>query len=324
MKTDDTSGSKAAAADSTPAPAPDAAKSASATAHHPAARATNNGQATREQDTTQSKVMPHDDSDGSLVERPLPDCNIVIFGATGDLTHRKLMPALFSLEAQNLLPPNTKIIGFARREYSDSSFREDIKKAMQEFAPELWQEAQSSWRKFSQRIIFHRSEFDNTRGYEWLKERMQDMDQKSGVCGNRLFYLATPPSSYETIIAQLQKSGLTQCTVPHQDESFARIIVEKPFGFDLETARKLNTELKSVFSENQIYRIDHYLGKETVQNIFVFRFANAIFEPIWNNKFIDNIQITVSETVGVETRAGLLRQVRASCATWCKAMRCRC
>ncbi len=306
MKTDDTSGSKAAAADSTPspAPAPDAAKSASATAHHPAARATNNGQATREQDTTQSKVMPHDDSDGSLVERPLPDCNIVIFGATGDLTHRKLMPALFSLEAQNLLPSNTKIIGFARREYSDSSFREDIKKAMQEFAPELWQEAQSSWRKFSQRIIFHRSEFDNTRGYEWLKERMQDMDQKSGVCGNRLFYLATPPSSYETIIAQLQKSGLTQCTVPHQDESFARIIVEKPFGFDLETARKLNTELKSVFSENQIYRIDHYLGKETVQNIFVFRFANAIFEPIWNNKFIDNIQITVSETVGVETRAG--------------------
>ena len=130
--------------------------------------------------------MPHLD-DAMLIEHPLPDCNIVIFGATGDLTHRKLMPALFSIETQGLLPPNTKIIGFARRAFSDQTYREEIKAALMEFAPELWREGQASWKKFSQRIVFHRSEFDNTHGYQWLKDRLNDMDSKNGVCGNRLF-----------------------------------------------------------------------------------------------------------------------------------------
>ena len=238
-----------------------------------------------------------------LIERPLPPCNIVIFGATGDLTHRKLIPALFSIEAQGLLPDNVKIIGFARREYTDHSYREELKESLQEFAPDLWKESEHVWAKFAHRVLFHRSDFDNERGFEWLKERLDKYDEADGTGGNRLFYLATPPSTYSTVIHQLGKAGLAKRD-GETNNPFIRIIVEKPFGSDLETARALNTELKSVFDEDQIYRIDHYLGKETVQNIFVFRFANALFEPLWNCKYIDNVQITVSETVGVEQRAG--------------------
>ena len=251
---------------------------------------------------THQSVPEHDEA--VLIERPLPECNIVIFGATGDLTHRKLMPALFSIDAQGLMPENTKIIGFARREFTDETFRDGVKRSMQEFAPELWKEAESSWERFSNRILFHRSEFDNTPGYEQLKERLNESDTGANVCGNRLFYLATPPSSYTTIIKQLALSGLTRCDSDLGSQAWIRIIVEKPFGSDLASARALNSDLKAVFNESQIYRIDHYLGKETVQNIFVFRFANSIFEPIWNQKYVDNVQITVAETVGVETRAG--------------------
>ncbi len=256
-------------------------------------------------DTAECAPAPAEKKDPTiLTERPLPDCNIVIFGATGDLTHRKLIPALFSLDAQNLLPEHTRIIGFARRQYSDQSFRDDVKGSVQEFAPDLWKDNAAAWKKFSQRIVFHRSDFDNGPGFTWLKERLNEMDKKSGVCGNRLFYLATPPPTYSTIIKQLDQSGLTKCDAEHGSDAWVRIIVEKPFGSDLDSAKALNQELKGAFRESQIYRIDHYLGKETVQNIFVFRFANAIFEPIWNNKYIDNVQITVAETVGVETRAG--------------------
>jgi glucose-6-phosphate 1-dehydrogenase len=264
---------------------------------------TGNGAAASSESQAEAHPTPEHD-DAVLIERPLPECNIVIFGATGDLTHRKLMPALFSIESQGLLPQHTKIIGFARRDFTNESFRDEIKQSMQEFAPDLWKEAHSWWDRFSKRIMFHRSEFDNTEGYSQLKERLNEIDNGSNVCGNRLFYLATPPSSYTTIIKQLHLSGLTKCDGLRGADAWIRIIVEKPFGSDLDSARALNTELKSVFNENQIYRIDHYLGKETVQNIFVFRFANAIFEPIWNQKYVDNVQITVAETVGVETRAG--------------------
>jgi len=239
----------------------------------------------------------------NLIERPLPPCNIVIFGATGDLTHRKLIPALFSIEAQGLLPENLRIIGFARRDYSDVSFREELRQSLEQFAPDLWKESQDAWQRFAHRVVFHRSDFDNAQGFAWLKERLDKFDQTEGTAGNRLYYLATPPSTYDTVIHQLGEAGLA-----HRDgeksNPFVRIIVEKPFGSDLTTARELNTKLKQVFDEDQIYRIDHYLGKETVQNIFVFRFANALFEPLWNCKYIDNIQITVAEQVGVESRAG--------------------
>lgn len=239
----------------------------------------------------------------TLIERPLPPCNIVIFGATGDLTHRKLIPALFSIEAQGLLPENLKIIGFARREYSDVSFREELRQSLEQFAPDLWKESQDAWHRFAHRVVFHRSDFDNAQGFAWLKERLDKFDQTEGTGGNRLYYLATPPATYKTVIHQLGEAGLA-----HKDgesnNPFIRIIVEKPFGSDLDTARELNSYLKTVFDEDQIYRIDHYLGKETVQNIFVFRFANAMFEPLWNGKYIDNVQITVAEQVGVENRAG--------------------
>lgn len=241
--------------------------------------------------------------EGRLIERPLPPCNIVIFGATGDLTHRKLLPALFSIEAQDLLPEQLKIIGFARRDYSDHSYREEIQQSLQEFAPDLWKDHADAWTKFARRIVFHRSDFDNSQGFTWLKERLDKFDETEGTGGNRLFYLATPPSTYSTVIQHLGEAGLAKKD-GEKNTPFIRIIVEKPFGSDLETARALNSELKTVFDEDQIYRIDHYLGKETVQNIFVFRFANALFEPLWNSRYIDSVQVTVAETVGVEQRAG--------------------
>jgi glucose-6-phosphate 1-dehydrogenase len=243
------------------------------------------------------------------IEKPLPPCNIIIFGATGDLTHRKLMPALFSIHGQGLLSEQMHIIGFARREFSDQSYRDEIKDSIEKFAPEIWKEYSENWHTFSERIFFHRSEFDSVQGYKWLKERLDDLDRVSCTDGNRLFYLATPPSNTSEIVKQIANAGLNHPGPNRKSkeslpDAFARIIVEKPFGTDLASAQALNMELKAVFHENQIYRIDHYLGKETVQNILVFRFANAIFEPIWNQKYIDNIQVTVAETVGVESRAG--------------------
>lgn len=243
-------------------------------------------------------------ADTLLIERPIPPCCLVIFGATGDLTHRKLIPALFSLEAQGLLPDHFKIVGFARREYSDHSFRDELQASVEEFAPDLWKESHKDWAKFARRVVFHRSDFDNAQGFNWLKERLDKFDASEGTAGNRLYYLATPPSTYTTVIGQLGKAGLVKSGDAPDSKGFTRIIVEKPFGSDLDSARALNIELKHVFDEEQIYRIDHYLGKETVQNIFVFRFANLMFEPLWNSKYVDNVQVTVAETVGVEQRAG--------------------
>ncbi len=254
--------------------------------------------------TTAPKPAEQAAPDPLLIERPIPPCCLVIFGATGDLTHRKLIPALFSLEAQKLLPDHFKIIGFARREFSDHSFRDELQSSLQEFAPDLWKEAQDAWQRFAKRIVFHRSDFDNAQGFTWLKERLDKFDQSEGTQGNRLYYLATPPTTYSMVIQQLGKAGLVKAGADKDSAGFTRIIVEKPFGSDLDSARALNTQLKQVFDEDQIYRIDHYLGKETVQNIFVFRFANLLFEPLWNSKYIDNVQVTVAETVGVEQRAG--------------------
>ncbi len=246
--------------------------------------------------------------DALLIEKPIPPCCIVIFGATGDLTHRKLIPALFSLEAQGLLPDKMKIVGFARRDFSDHSFRDELQSSLQEFAPDLWKESQAAWHKFARRVVFHRSDFDNAQGFTWLKERLDKFDRSEGTAGNRLFYLATPPTTYTTVIQQLGTAGLVKAGGEADSVGFTRIIVEKPFGSDLSSARALNAELKKVFDEDQIYRIDHYLGKETVQNIFVFRFANILFEPLWNAKYVDNVQVTVAETVGVELRAGYFDQ----------------
>lgn len=241
----------------------------------------------------------------TLAARMSDPCTIVIFGATGDLTRRKLVPALYNLRREGLLDANTTILGFARRDWSDEYFRtmlfdEGSKHSRSGMSDELWP-------AFAGRVHYMRSTFEDADGYTALAQRLAQIDEQQGTQGNRLFYLATPPESYEDIIRQLGAAGLA----PAVGESWTRIIVEKPFGHDLDSARHLNAVLHEVFVERQIYRIDHYLGKETVQNLLVLRFANGIFEPLWNRRYIDNIQITVAESIGVEGRGGYYEQAGA-------------
>jgi glucose-6-phosphate 1-dehydrogenase len=229
-----------------------------------------------------------------------PPCAFVLYGATGDLTHRKIIPALFSLSLQNLLPKAFAIIAFARRDKNDDVFRADLKAAVKEFAPKLPADGEE-WDRFAQSIFYLRSGFDDLDGYKRLGEKIAQLDKERGLGGNALFYLATPPDNFSQIIDMLGKSGLNK---PLSDGGWSRIIIEKPFGTDLDSAHKLNLELNGVYAENQIFRIDHYLGKETVQNILVLRFANQIFEPLFNKNYIDNVQITVAESIGLEGRGG--------------------
>lgn len=227
--------------------------------------------------------------------KSIPPFTIVIFGATGDLTHRKIVPALYTLWAEGLLPEHFNIIGFARRDWTDETFRAEMHSGLQQFGRLPFDAAR--WEQFASRLHYHRSEFDQAEGYPSLAARIDQLN--SGAAGNRLFYLATPPDAYPAIVRHLGEAGLN-----HNPAGWARIIIEKPFGRDLQSAVALNEEVHQVFAEDQVYRIDHYLGKETVQNLIVFRFANAIFEPVWNRNYIDHVQITVAETVGVESRAG--------------------
>ncbi len=228
----------------------------------------------------------------------LEPCAFVLFGATGDLTRRKIVPALYSLHLSGLLPDPFVVVAFARRDKDDSAFRNDMKQAVTEFAPKLPTESQN-WDAFASRLYYHRSNLDDAEGYKNLDHRLTELDGEYKIGGNRLFYLATPPDNFSEIISHLGSAGLNS---EKAGKGWSRLIIEKPFGYDLETAKALNAELASVFQEDQVYRIDHYLGKETVQNILVLRFANQIFEPIWNKNYIDNVQITVAETLGMEGR----------------------
>jgi len=235
---------------------------------------------------------------------------MVIFGATGDLTRRKLVPALYNLARARLLPPGFAVVGFARRPYTHEQFRQEMRAAVDTFSrsrpviPEVWDD-------FAQGLFYQQGEFADPQGYTALAGFLAQVDRGRGTRGNHIYYLATPPDHYEEIIHNLGKAGLaSQGRAP-----WSRIIIEKPFGKDLETARHLNRCVQEVFREEQIYRIDHYLGKETVQNILVMRFANGIFEPLWNQKYIDHVQITVAEEIGMEGRgayyaaAGALRDM---------------
>jgi glucose-6-phosphate 1-dehydrogenase len=247
--------------------------------------------------------------------RTVEPCIMVIFGATGDLTHRKLLPALYNLRLEVPLPPQFTVVGVARRPFTNEQFREQALESVNTFSrrrpvnPAVWD-------PFAKGLYYHQTQFDDPEGYQRLAELLQQLDRERGTCGNHLFYLATPPSFYSTIADNLSAAGLAHT----QDgaamaEGWSRIIVEKPFGHDLPSALALNHELNKAFSEQQIYRIDHYLGKETVQNIMVLRFGNGIFEPIWNRRYVDNVQITVAENIGVEGRgdyyeeAGALRDM---------------
>jgi glucose-6-phosphate 1-dehydrogenase len=236
---------------------------------------------------------------GLRLEHAPEPCAMVIFGATGDLTSRKLVPALYNLQRERRLPAGFSVVGFARRDWSDDFFRQQLLEGINQNSRSGAAEP-ALWDSFAQGITYHRSDFTNPEGFHSLAERLRQIDQERGTAGNRVFYLATPPDSYDDIIRNLGVAGLARPT----EGGWVRIIVEKPFGHDLTTAQALNQQLLSVFDERQVYRIDHYLGKETVQNILVFRFANGIFEPLWNRGYVDHVQITVSEQIGVEGRGG--------------------
>src|SRR5438067_1363446 len=241
-----------------------------------------------------------------LSTRAVPQpCSIVIFGATGDLTHRKLMPALYNLAADGDLPPAVAIIGFARREKNDEQFRAELEEATGQFSRQAVRD--EIWKTFAQSIFYHQSEFGDEAGYEALAKRLEKVDKERETRGNRLFYFATAPDQFEPILKHLKAAGLNETC----KGSWARVIVEKPFGADLASARELNRIVRSSFTEEQTYRIDHFLGKETAQNILLLRFANSIFAPLWNSHYIDRVQITAAETLGVEGRAGFYERAGA-------------
>jgi glucose-6-phosphate 1-dehydrogenase len=242
---------------------------------------------------------------------PVP-CAMVIFGASGDLTERKLVPALYYLYRANLLPDGFAVIGCAKTPFSNDEFREKMRSAVKKYLS-VPPEDGDLLDTFVRKIEYLASDFGNADSYTRLKNTLSQLDRRQGTCGNRLFYLATPPSVFPVIVNLLGASGLSQCK--ESDKTWTRIVIEKPFGRDLTSARALNRIVTEVFKEDQIYRIDHYLGKETVQNLLVFRFGNGIFEPFWNRRYIDHVQIAVAEELGIENRgsyyeeAGLVRDM---------------
>jgi glucose-6-phosphate 1-dehydrogenase len=236
-------------------------------------------------------------------DRPAPRMSgpalMVIFGASGDLAQRKLLPALYNLVQKGLLPKDFTIVGYSRTAYSDEAFRELARVGVEKYSDAEFREEE--WQKFAQGIFYVAGSYDAADGFARLKTRIEELDASRRTGRNRLFYLATPPAVYEPVATQLGQANLVH---PADEQCWTRLVVEKPFGHDLASAQALNEHLLGIFNEDQIYRIDHYLGKETVQNILVFRFANGIFEPIWNRNYVDHVQITVSESIGVEQRGG--------------------
>jgi glucose-6-phosphate 1-dehydrogenase len=238
--------------------------------------------------------------EGQRRERTAPPVTMVIFGASGDLTRRKLLPALYNLALEQAIPPEFTVVGVSRSEMSDDDFRAEMRKAVDEFS-RSGKAAPAVWDSFAPGLFYLAGDIGDEATYTRLRDLLERVDKERGTQGNHIFYLATPPTVFSTIIEGLGKAGLA-----HQEQGgpFARIIVEKPFGRDYESARALNDQLLQVFREQQVYRIDHYLGKETVQNLLVLRFANGVFEPVWNRNYIDHIQITVAESIGIEGRGG--------------------
>jgi glucose-6-phosphate 1-dehydrogenase len=238
-------------------------------------------------------------SQGIRRERMADPCTVVIFGASGDLTRRKLVPALYRLAQQRLLPAEFAIVGQARTANTDEAFRDRMKEAVAQFSEDRTVDS-VLWRSFAQRLHYLPSDIGNPDDYRKLGELLDRIDRERGTAGNRLFYLSVAPRFYAEAVEQLGRAGLAKA----KPGSWVRVIVEKPFGSDLESARRLNRHIRQTLDESQVYRIDHYLGKETVQNLLALRFANGIFEPLWNRQYIDHVQITNAEAVGVEGRGG--------------------
>ena len=225
-------------------------------------------------------------------------CVMVIFGATGDLTKRKLIPAILNLAQEEVLPKQFAIVGFAGNDLTTEAFRRTLGEELPNFAHDPID--LKMWEWLSQRIYYVKGDFQDPEAYKRLQQQISEVEKLHTTGGNKFFYLAVAPRFFAPIVQQLGNAGLVQ----EENGRWARVIIEKPFGHDLESARLLNAELKRVLSERQIYRIDHYLGKETVQNVMVFRFTNNIIEPLWNRNYVDHVQITAAETVGVEHRGG--------------------
>ncbi len=245
-------------------------------------------------------------------DRITDPCSIVLFGASGDLFKRMLLPAIWSLRMRGMLPNGFALIGFARTKYSDDEFREYCREQLEQFAPDGSKPRGELWDTFARCLGYITADFKQVAHFEQLRERLDENDKRAGTGGNRLFYLATPPSVFPGIIEMLHRADLD----PHSNEhGWTRVVIEKPFGIDLESARALQKTVERVFSEHDVYRIDHYLGKEPVQDIMALRFANTIFEPIWNRNYIQSVQITSAESIGIEDRgnyydhAGALRDM---------------
>ncbi|TMK34289.1 MAG: glucose-6-phosphate dehydrogenase [Actinobacteria bacterium] len=236
--------------------------------------------------------------EGLQLRRTPDPCALVIFGASGDLTKKKLFPALYSLAFRRLLPDKFAIVGVARTTESDEEFKARMKEAVQQHGRDEFRE--EAWDALTDGLRYIATDFADERGEDELAQTLAELDEERGTEGNRVYYLAIPPSVFPTVVDALGRR--------RSAEGWTRLIIEKPFGHDLESARALNAEIQKHFTEEEVFRIDHYLGKETVQNMLALRFANGIFEPIWNRQFVDHVQITVAESIGIEGRAGYYEQ----------------
>ena len=252
----------------------------------------------------------HSDTQGPAHVNPLRDpqdrrlpkiagpCGLVIFGVTGDLSRKKLMPAVYDLANRGLLPPGFSLVGFARRDWADQDFAQIVHDSVKEYSRTEFRE--EVWQQLAEGFRFVPGDFSDDLAFETLRQTILDLDRVRGTGGNHAFYLSIPPKFFSDVVGQLKEHGLATQSL----DSWRRVVVEKPFGSDLETARELNAVISEVFPSESVFRIDHYLGKETVQNILAMRFANALFEPIWNSNYVDHVQITMAEDIGIGGRAG--------------------
>jgi glucose-6-phosphate 1-dehydrogenase len=238
----------------------------------------------------------------------LPDASaLVVFGATGDLARKKLIPAVYDLFSRGLLPPGFVLLGFARRDWSDGDFVDFARESAQKGARTPFRD--EVWDRLAGSIRFLQGSFDDDAAFDRLASTLEDLERSHGIGGNAAFYLSIPPSAFPVVLKQMQRTNLSSA----QDTGgWRRVVIEKPFGHDLASARELNALVDDVFTPSGVYRIDHYLGKETVQNLFALRFANNLFEPIWNSQFVDSVQITMAEDVGIGTRAGFYDETGAA------------
>jgi glucose-6-phosphate 1-dehydrogenase len=256
---------------------------------------------------TQSRANPlRDPRDRRLPRVPEP-CALVVFGVTGDLARKKLIPAIYDLHSRGLLPPDFVLVGFARRDWGHEDFEEMARQAAREHSRTPWRE--EVWLRLAGNIRFVPGSFDEDNAFDRLRDCLDEMRDSRGIKGNAAFYLSIPPAAFPAVLKQLERTGMAD---NHKSGGWRRVVVEKPFGHDLQSSRELNQLVDDVFTPDDVFRIDHYLGKETVQNILALRFANMLFEPVWNANYVDSVQVTMAEDVGIGTRAAFYDQTGAA------------